>query len=131
MCLYSSSLIFLYFQQSPITIFIYRQLCSLWQQNTDSYSIGELHLLYSTLPPVSPSCTFKNMIEITCIPPLYRTLEIHSPEEIDEQTKQDMSTGDLIANSSAAANIVHSKPQRPGRGKGTRTVTKFSADSSP
>lgn len=57
-----------------------------------------------------------------------RTIEIHSPEELEEQIGHDLSTDNAHANSSAAATMTHSKPQRPGRGKGTKTVTKFSAD---
>ena len=58
----------------------------------------------------------------------FRTLEIHSPEELDEQIESDLSTDNAHANSSAAATMTHSKPQRPGRGKGTKVVAKFTAD---
>jgi hypothetical protein len=57
-----------------------------------------------------------------------RTIEIHSPEELEEQIEHDLSTDNAHANSSAAATMTHSKPQRPGRGKGTKAVAKFSAD---
>ena len=58
----------------------------------------------------------------------FRNFEIHSPEEIDDYIKQELSPSAHL-NSSAAAAILHSKPLRPGRGKGTRTVAKFSSDS--
>ena len=64
---------------------------------------------------------------------LFRTLEIRDADEIDEQVRAEIdpqaSGGSAAAGgvSSAAANLSHSKPSRPGRGKAK--VSKFKLDS--
>lgn len=56
-----------------------------------------------------------------------KTIEIRSADEIDEIIKEELNPEQSQGGpSSAAANISHSKPQRPGRGKAS--IKKFVAD---
>ncbi len=55
---------------------------------------------------------------------LFRTFEIHGVDEIDELIKNEIQPSN-VGPSSAAANITHAKPSRPGKGK--VKISKFSA----
>jgi hypothetical protein len=61
---------------------------------------------------------------------LYRNFEIRDIADIDEIIKNELneSPSDCSTplSSSSAANVVHSKPQRPGRGK--VKISKFNSD---
>jgi hypothetical protein len=59
----------------------------------------------------------------------YRSFEIRDIDELDDLVRNELTGNDAsnsAASSSNAANVVHAKPTRPGRGKAK--VSKFSSD---
>lgn len=59
---------------------------------------------------------------------LFRTLEIRGADEIDHLLRSELDAPDAVggSSSSAAANVAHAKPTRPGRGRAK--VGKFQAE---
>jgi hypothetical protein len=57
-----------------------------------------------------------------------RSFEIRDIDELDDLVRNELTGNDASnsASSSSAANVVHAKPTRPGRGKAK--VSKFSSD---
>ena len=60
----------------------------------------------------------------------HRTLEIRSPEDLDEALKSEMNpaSATTIGASSASASLSHVKPSRPGRAASKKTSKKFVPD---
>lgn len=86
--------------------------------------------VYATLISVAAECGLK----------FDKTTEIHGSDEVEDRMRAlFLSSGDSegaggslsapSSSGSASAEMAHSKPQRPGRGK-PRTITKFSVTDS-